>query len=273
MAICRLLKITVFCTLFFTSACSHSEYGSLVGAGVLPVSTTNAYVGTNLFLATEFEKSRVLFEFFRSRGAPLALERKSETSLVFYYPKEKEFFLADLVIDEFKYNWITKGPFKMGRAEFLKIANLTGIVEDPLFSSKGQVFRFKERIAPTPTQIVVIQTPKPKKTTTKKKPQPPVLEVNKETPTPTPLPSKLNFDQMAIQMSRGFAERAPNGDLIHTVTKEGETMRKLAEWYTGSPTNGDVLASMNGVSADAEIVVGTRIAIPEHLVTQFKALK
>jgi len=272
MAICRLLKITFFFTVIL-SACAPTEYGSLVGAGVLPVSTTNAYVGTNLFLSSEFEKSKVLFEFFRSRGAPLAIERKSDTSLIFYYPKEKEFFLADLISDKFKYNWITKGPFKMGRAEFLKISNLTGILDDPLFASKGQVFRFKERIIPTPTPVIIIQTPKPKKPSIKKKPSTPTLEATTETPTPTPLPSKMNFDQMAIQMSLGFAERSANGDVIHTVTKEGETMRKLAEWYTGSPTNGDLIASMNGVSADAEIVVGTRIAIPEKLVTQFKVMK
>ena len=120
-------------------------------------------------------------------------------------------------------------------------------------------------VVPTPAP-----TPKPKP---KKKTPPKIITSTGDVGIPTPVPEwkPLNSDQQALQMAQGFAERAANGDVIHTVTGESESLEALAEWYTGAPGNAKALAEANGIADGEKLAAGKRIQIPLKMIKQFKA--
>jgi len=255
-----------------------SEFQSLVGQGPIPVSTTNAFVGGNLFLTHEFERSPFLYKFLKGRGAPLAVEIKDGSNMKLFYPRQREYFQGTLIQDEHTYNWITRGPFRMSREDFLRISDLEKIKAEPIFQSRGKTFRFIEEAPVQPTPIVMPTVAPPVKP---KKKKTPVItnhdgtsesKEGKVEPTPTPN-SKFTFDQMAIQMSRGYAERNQAGDIIHTTKKEGESLKDIAAWYTGSADNAQAIATRNDISVDGTIIEGARITIPANLVKETKAMK
>lgn len=73
-------------------------------------------------------------------------------------------------------------------------------------------------------------------------------------------------------MSLGFAERASNGDLIHTVRGGNETLRSISKWDTGSEENVTELVKVNSLGASDPLATGTRITIPLNLVRNFKTM-
>lgn len=268
------LLTSIFLAIFACTPSQPSEFRSLIGQGPIPVSPSNAFVGGNLFLTKEFEKSPVLYKFLKGRGAPLAVEIKDDRNIKLYYPREREYFQASLVQGETIYNWITRGPFRMNREDFLKVSELAKIKDEPIFQSRGKTFRFKEVPTPIPTPFILpTSTPvaklKKKKSGTITAPS----SITLAPPTPSAAPTVFTYDQMAIQMSRGYAERTQTGDVVHTTKKEGESLRDIAAWYTGSPDNAEAIASRNNIPLEGVIISGARITIPQSMVKEFKAMK
>lgn len=264
------------------AATGTESFNSLTNQGILPLSTSNPHLGSNLFLANEFSKSTYLFNFLKERGAPVALElegtRFGAPHLLMYYAREKQVYMADLVSSEKQYQWIIRGPFQIERKDFRDLArSLRSDIGEPQFIYHGKPFRFRptqeelERsYTPTPTP-----TPKPTKKPVKKPTK--IITKLEDAGTPTPRADEpfkpLNSDQQAIAMAQGFAERAPNGDVVHTVKSDAETFEKIAEWYTGSANNALDVATINGQTLQSKLTPGNRIQIPLKLIKQFKALK
>ena len=273
--------------LISTVGCSNTQdsYGSLRNQGVLPLSPDNAYLGSNLFLAQEFEKSTHLFNFLKGRGAPNAIELKEsgfgKSQLKLFYPQQKEYYLAELTSSETNYQWIVRGPFRIERHLYRDLAGLFDQgVSEPQFTFNGRPFRFK----PSPEEILLAAklaaTPMPRITSK------PKLKSGKTTvttkladaaltpvPTLTPTPFKpLTYDQQAIAMAQGFAERAANGDVVHTVKAESETIEQIAQWYTGSAANANSILQSNGITTGTALTAGIRIQIPLAMVKQFKQM-
>ena len=73
-------------------------------------------------------------------------------------------------------------------------------------------------------------------------------------------------------MAKGFAERADNGDIIHTVKGESETLGLIAKWYAGSAAKATEIANMNGLAEGGTLTPGARIRVPLNLIKQFKAM-
>ena len=277
------MMVRVILILLVFIGCSNPKgFESLSGEGVLPVSTTNAFLGSNLFLSQEFERSSFLRSFLQARGAPHAIEIKDDRNMLFYYPKDKEYYEASLISSEVEYQWITRGPFPMDRKIYLKVSHLAQERIDPLFHSRGKTFRFVE---PTPTPIpptpVPTKRPKPVlpsiKPTAKVTKNTEVIENRASEPTPiskapTPLLKTFSFDQVAIEMSQGFAERNADNDVIHTVEREGLTVEEISAWYTGSKENGETVATANGILKDAPLISGARIRVPASLVKERKRM-
>lgn len=271
-----MLRVILILIVFI--GCSNPKgFESLSGEGVLPVSTTNAFLGSNLFLSQEFERSSYLRSFLQARGAPHAIEIKDDRNMLFFYPKEKEYYEVSLISSQVEYQWITRGPFPMDRKIYLRVSHLAHERVDPLFHSRGKTFRF---IEPTPTPIppTPIPTKRPKPVLPSKKPTAEVIknnEVSEPTPippTPTPHLKAFSFDQVAIEMSQGFAERNADNDVIHTVEREGLTVEEISAWYTGSKENGDAVATANGILKDAPLISGARIRVPANLVKERKRM-
>ena len=275
----RLLLIGT--SLLLSCASPLESFPTLANQGILPLSTTNAYVGSNLFVAGEFEQSAFLFNFLKARGAPAAIElvdegMRSKPRMLMFYPKDKEVFAADLITKENSREWVIRGPFRIERKDYKNIARLDmSLIGEPVFQYRGRPYRFKfQPEAPVKVVTPVVPTPAPTpKPKPKKKTPPKIITSTGDVGIPTPVPEwkPLNSDQQALQMAQGFAERAANGDVIHTVTGESESLEALAEWYTGAPGNAKALAEANGIADGEKLAAGKRIQIPLKMIKQFKA--
>lgn len=281
--------------------CSLSEpepnFPGLSNRGLVPLSSANAYVGSNLFLASEMEKSPALLHFIQSRGGPQALrviERKMRSpELVLYYPREDSMYIAELNASRSAYNWVVRGPIRIPRHEARSLTpenlELTG---EPLFVVFNQFVRYDSRPPIGFTRpIAVVKTPTPKlaekplPTKPKVKPKAAVVATKPKASTSTsgptisrapveqPTPYKpLNFDQMAILMSKGFAERDKNGDVMHTVKAETETLEAIATWYSADKSKAGEIAAASGLDPAAPLKVGARVRIPLSIVKNGKRM-
>lgn len=260
---------------------SFAQYGSLYDAGILPLSTDNPYLAANAFLAQEIERSSFLGAFVNEKGAPHAIQvKRGGKSLSLYYPKSKQTYLASKVSSgATTRQWLISGPYNMSRPDFLEIRRLRLNLraEPSLFfasteneNSINDIHRNGDKIQP---QIVVVQptpTPTPKKKRRVVK-SPGIVkgdaqavggsgEVIKAPPTP-------NADQKAIELSKKFAPRAINGDLIHQVNFDGESLESISSWYTGAIGNLGAISSANKLEPGHKLKRGESILIPVNLVT------
>ena len=286
----RLPLLAVVIAICLTAAsCSSSlkSYSSLANQGILPLSTTNPYLGSNLFLGQELQRSSVLFNFFKSRGSPAAIEIEEEgfgpTHLILYYPRDKEVYLSELGGRGQTSQWIVRGPFSIDRKDFLNLNRMAlSPLGEPVFMIDDRQFRFRFQREYEDTKIAApilappLPTPTPKPVVKKK---PKIIKVvgdEKVDKDPTFNTSgefrPLNTDQQAIQMSKGFAERAENGDIIHTVKSDKESVEAIAAWYTGSAKNGAELAKLSDLKEGEAPTIGKRIRVPVKKITQFKAM-
>lgn len=277
----RKTGIILVLLLFYLAACAPGrvkDYPTLVNQGILPLSTTNPYVGANLFLARELEQSANLYNFFKGRGAPTAIELTQGTvsapHIIMYYPREREVYAADLLASRQRYEWIIRGPYQIERVDFRQLMSIEASMNaEPEFLIYGKPYRFrfhhekkrektfKPTLPPTP-----YPTPKPKPRKIIKK----APKKEKKTEVEDVDFSKLNFDQRAILLSQGFAERASNGDIIHTVKGEHETIEALARWYTKDAGAAKQIASINSKQPAEALLTGTRIRIPKAMLKRFK---
>lgn len=130
---------------YFVTPVSDS-YPTLLNQGALALSTTNPYLGANLFISRELERSRYLFNF-KSRGAPVAVEiiqpSIGATRLLMYYPNQREVYSADF-IEPTKREWIVRGPFEIERQDYRTLLRLdASMAGEPVFEIYGKPFRFR----------------------------------------------------------------------------------------------------------------------------------
>lgn len=273
----RSIFALILALLIGCSTTNFDSFSSLSNQGILPLSTSNAYIGSNLFLASEFSKSSHFFNFLQSRGAPVAIQleekRFGEPNLILYYPMQKEAYQGSLVRNETSYQWIIRGPFRIDRKDYRELARLSASsLGEPAFIYRGQHFRFRPTAEELAAKFTPTPLPTPIPTPVKRKPTKIITRLEDRVP-PTPEPWKpLNSDQQAIMMAQGFAERAPNGDVVHTIKGE-ESFEKISEWYTGTAANAATIAKANGFVEGARPAAGSRVQIPAGMVKQFKALK
>lgn len=280
----RRLATVLFATLtLIATACAGriEEYPSLANQGILPLSTSNAYVGSNLFVGREAERSPYLYNFLKGRGGPTAIEiiepRFGAARVLMFYPRDREIYAADIDEKEYSRQWIIRGPYAIGRKDYRRLASLDSAMNgEPLFFIRGKLERFRQQVEPAPVEKVlepVIPTPVPTATPKPKakKKSGPKTVITKHGEAPTEF-KPLNSDQQAIQMSLGFAERTASGNVVHTVTSNSETLKTIAQWYTGSSENASELARANSLGASDPLALGTRITIPLTLVKNFKRM-
>jgi hypothetical protein len=271
--ISKYLFLSLFLILIFSCTPTLEKFDSLANQGLLPLSNDNPHLGANLFLAQEAQKSTYLMNFLKKRGGPTAIEVLTESrpmpTLILFYPLKKEVYVSDLHQNEISYQWVVRGPYMMERRDFQDLNGMgVSFAAEPVFLISGQQTRFGQKpIEPDHRALLpVIPTPRP--TAIKKRPAKSDVIVAASTPTPF---RPLNSDQQAIAASQGFAERAENGDLIHVVNGENESLEEIAKWYTGSGGNQASIAQLNGITSGSPLTKGMRIRVPYTSVKQFKA--
>jgi len=82
----------------------------------------------------------------------------------------------------------------------------------------------------------------------------------------------LNTDQQAIAMSKGFAERADNGDIIHTVRYLDESLVAISKWYTGKNDNIEKIQKANNLEPSQSLKPGDRIRIPLNIASNLRRM-
>jgi hypothetical protein len=82
----------------------------------------------------------------------------------------------------------------------------------------------------------------------------------------------LTTDQQALLVARGFARRDTNGDVLHSVKGETQSLDKIVRWYTGSPAALGEVAKLNSLPDEGNLPAGTEVRIPVKLVKEGKAL-
>lgn len=272
---------TLLCLMIVLISCEKrvGPYPSLSNQGLLPLSSTNAYVGSNIFLANEAERSSYLFNFLKGRGGPQAIEIIGKdfqpVEVYMYYPADKQVYVASLQTGEKFRQWIVRGPYAIERRTYRDLSQIVPKSEEPLFVIQGREYRFRRTPAEKPKTIELklppMPTPKPRPV---KKPAEVVATV---APTPSgpvdPLEGKtVTGDLLAILMSQGYAERTLDGDLLHTVASADENLDKIARWYTGSAANAAEIGRVSGLTEQAALTLGVKIRIPKPLLKQFKAM-
>ena len=270
----RLLALLVIVTLVSCSSTVFPKYSALVNQGILPLSTSNAYLGANLFISEEASRSRQLYNFLAARGGPTAIELTEEGGhpphLLMFYPRDKEVFAAELTDLEAQNGlrfreWVIRGPYSIDRKDYRQLARLEGsFAGEPVFMISGREHRFRFQPPDADEQIKTVLVPvlpTPKPTPKPKKPKV-IVQKGEEKPKAEDF-KPLNADQQAIRMAQGYVERAENGDAIHTVTSVNETLKEIAKWYTGNELNLIAIAATNQISQpDAPLIPGARIRIP-----------
>ncbi|RMG40374.1 MAG: LysM domain-containing protein [Candidatus Dadabacteria bacterium] len=280
-----LVSLSLVAILWGCSPARLKEHPSLINHGILPLSTNNPYVAANILLAREAEKSTYLFNFLKNRGAPTAIEIIQDsfgpTRMLFFYPAEKEVYRATLEQSKNFREWLISGPYQISRQDYRTLASYeSSLYGEPLFIIWDKPYRFKYKSKQKFAGVLEPDIPPPPKPRPKRK----TRAVKKHVSTGQPVEagvstssvtvdwSKLNTDQKAIFLSKGFAERTANGDLIHRVTREDETLAEIAEWYTKSKLNAAKIAAYNKLSPSAALTPGMQIKIPRTLLKRFKVM-
>jgi len=276
----------------------HATPG-IVNRGVIPLSANDAFLGSNIFLAREMERSPYLFNFIKSRGTPRAIEIIDEfsrpTKMLLFYTAEQQVYVSEFSLrpipgtNQGVKDWIIRGPYAISRQDYRDL-----IGNEPSFYNKqiplfiwGSEKRFGATPAPLPTVSAVIAPtppptpiPKPLKKGVTKKVTPIIVAAP---PSPTASTGELdpnrfallNTDQQALLLSRGFAARNVAGDVIHTVTRENLTLLEILNWYCKCQGESelDALASVNNLDKSKTIALGKKITIPVRLVKETKRLE
>jgi hypothetical protein len=116
------------------SACAPTAttFTNLSGQGILPVSSNNPYMGSNIFLAKEMEESNYLYKFMKEKGAPQAIElngtSEDTSSLKLYYSAKQEVYTASPQLDPTlrSREWIIRGPYALERTDYHQVSQLAG---------------------------------------------------------------------------------------------------------------------------------------------------
>ena len=159
-------KVILLASLFFIQGCSYLQpeeplFQGISNRGMIPVSPTNAYVGSNLFLSQQMENSPELYHFIESRGAPHAIrvnERPNRNpELIMYYPREDALYIAELSASRSMYNWIARGPHKIPRYESATLSQPSFDVKgEPLLALFDREIRFPPKYPQTSLKTVAI---------------------------------------------------------------------------------------------------------------------
>jgi hypothetical protein len=249
--------------------------------GFIPVASSNAYSGANVFLGKEMAEAPILKNFLVKRGAPTAIKvtdkigAPTELSL-FYLPERETFIASRFRSGENTFDWIIRGPYAMSRKEFLALSGLVNPnAHEAHFIVEGDDLTLALR-QPIKTKFPAIKPEVPPALENKPKDLVkakivPLLTDEERTLLPPHKFITWNSDQRAVYVAKGFSDRAENGDLRHTVVANDETTKKLAEWYTGAEKNATQIAQINSLRSDQYLTVGSIVVIPGKLLV--RALK
>ena len=178
------------------------DFQNLSAAGILPCSSKNPYLGTNLLIAREIEDSHFLYHFLKQRGGPRAIKVKSNGFKIdLYYPREHEYYQAAFNNLE----WVIKGPFPIPRSEYKEVMGYqTNDPGEVVLHLWGKDVQFTTPHRKVPNHLMEFQFPTPTP-----RPRPKLRTVPMAaTVVPTPL-VPLTADQEALKKLSQQGQKDP----------------------------------------------------------------
>jgi hypothetical protein len=217
---------------------------NLANRGPVSLSKSNPYIASNILLTNELASSSILKGFLKVRGNPDAIEVKKVLlrpyTLYFFYLKEKEVY----ILEEATGDWIIRGPqiIPSGVMEVLQ-----RIVVEVTANQEAQP---KSSVELDTSNIIPEQPSE-------------IPEEGSAVFLPPPAPTAPKSEQ--IQVSEGE-------DIVHTIQFRGETLRLIAEWYTGNAESAARIARINGLADANSLAMGQTLRIPRYLAKNDKPL-
>lgn len=83
----------------------------------------------------------------------------------------------------------------------------------------------------------------------------------------------INSDKMAIAVSKGYANRDEQGNVIHTVKSYTETLQAISYWYTGNEINAVEIEKFNNLTDASNLRIGQKIIIPFSMLKNVKQMR
>lgn len=258
-----LLVLTLGVTLVVTqSACStHSELylrEELANRGPIGLSGSNPYLSPNLFVANEMKHSEVFRGFVRFRGTPDAVEIRKH----YFKPlRVYLFYLADgeaFLMEQGAADWLVRGPERIPTQLMSSFFNMQPPGQNAPLAVEDQVVTLPgEGSAHAPTD------PAADVKSLRKVPSRAEVTGKKASP-PNALKEKSELVSSVQESS--------SGDLIHRVSFAGESLRLIAQWYTGDINNTGRIARINGIENPDLLKIDQTVRIPRYLLRTTKPL-
>ena len=285
-AVCRIYILAFSGLILFSAGCSFTDKASLrdelVNSGPITIDQKNPFVVGNQFLQSEEKKSEILRKFVEFRGRPSAVEVRKryfgQWKIYMFYLDRREAYLLDESADD----WIVRGPEKipndiLATLRSSTVSNGTAFekASDDKESELGQPLAeaaegdlleqeslpslraTEKKLKPLRSEMKELPA---RKTSVKSPPAPGIFENEPEPEIPEPSGALAGLEEVAPNL-----HEAPSGDMIHTVTFPGETLRIITAWYTGDVNSASRLARINGISNPDRLAIGQTIRIPRYM--------
>ena len=221
---------------------------NLANRGPVALSKGNPYIASNILLAKEVDISPTLKGFLKVRGYPEAIEVKKVILrpyvLYFFYPRQGELY----ILEDSSTDWVIRGPHK---------------IPDSIAQSLRGIPTSETQIGEASTDNLELGTPSAE------------LDLEAQPSTgdevvSTLKPVKTEDLSPAVSPSASTAATAipgekVDGDILHVVRYKGETLRLIAEWYTGTADTAPRIARINGFTDANTLTMGQKIRIPRYL--------
>ena len=252
--------------------------GGLQNRGPVALSDENPYLAGNVLVAEKAKESEIVRGFIKHRGVPPAVEVDKDfmapARIKFYYPESREAYTLEEVPDG---TAVISGPERMSQAKQKRLIQLTrSLQKAPVLREESEGAEAAAPVfepLPTPgapgasARGTAAPAPglRPHATTeTPGKPRPSAA--------PTPAGEAIEHREQQVirelqqQGTQPLAETSPQGDLVHYVTFEGETLSMIARWYTHDRANVGRIIRMNKLKNPNKLSLGDVIVIPSYLV-------
>lgn len=238
--LCTSVLGTIFSFVSCSVGTSSELRNHLKNQGPVVVTNDNPYLVTSVFLAKESEQSPSLKGFLATRGNPSAFELRkkwlSRHQLFLFYLDRNEVYL----LEEAGPDWLVQGPARIPEKVLASLPR-SELIETSIPAPRA-------KLSPEPAPAISNTVPRTALPAAKQ--TAPVVQTEKEQP------SSQTNSRLTV---------SPSGDIVHRVSFPGETLRMIANWYTGDVENVDRIVGINGLSDPNFLAIGQEILLPRYL--------
>lgn len=254
----------------------------LVNTGTVVIDPANPFVLGSQFLEAEGKKSELLKKFLEYRGRPSAIELRKpffgSLKVSLFYLDRREVYLLDDGADD----WIIRGPETIPAeviASLQSAAAGSGLSKDAAAAMPEEGDLLEKDSLPSlrsserklnPLRSEIEQERVNKKSAAAHPPED-SEKVFEEIPEAKSLPEPEAGSEAPRQVAPNLQQEA-SGDLIHTVSFPGETLRIISSWYTGDPNSAGRVARINSIANPDRLDIGQTIRIPRYMLSKSQPL-